>query len=183
MNIRLGDKVKFMDELGGGIVVRMNSGIVTVEDEHGFEYDVAEDAVILDLEIDYGQVSEVEKAETYKMRARNAKKSEAQLDSKHHRDAKIPFLEVDLHIQHLISGNFELSNHEMVTMQMNYVKQMWSIARKNRYNKLVYIHGVGQGRLRQEIRDFLSDQSNCEYFDANIQTYGFGATEVKLWYN
>lgn len=182
MNIRLGDRVKFIDELGGGKVVRMNSGVVTVEDEHGFQYDVLETAVILDLEVDYNMNSDVDKIEALQMTSATRKPLLSQ-NSKHHRDGKVPFLEVDLHIQHLMSSNFELSSHDMVIMQMKYVKEMWSLAKKNRYTKLVFIHGVGQGRLRREIRDFLSHQTNCEVFDANIQTYGFGATEVKLWYN
>jgi hypothetical protein len=181
MNISLGDKVKFMDEVGGGTVVRVGSGFVTVEDEHGFHYDVAEETVLLDMEIDYSQNNNIEKTADLEFLSTGAKGP--MIDSKHHRDGKIPFLEVDLHIQHLMSGNFELSSHDMVIMQMNYVKETWNLAKKNRYTKMVFIHGVGQGRLRQEIRDFLSDQSNCEYFDANIQTYGFGATEVKMWYN
>lgn len=183
MNIRLGDKVKFVDEVGGGTVVGLKNNLVTVEDEHGFQYEVPEDSVLLDQKIDYrmgGSATETDSLDN----TGNSRNQNVDVDIiSHLKTAKIPFLEVDLHIQHLMSDNQKLGSHDMVLMQMSHVKKMFEAARKNRYTKVVYIHGVGAGRLKNEIRTYLSKKSNCEFFDGNFQTYGYGATEVRLWYN
>jgi dsDNA-specific endonuclease/ATPase MutS2 len=43
--------------------------------------------------------------------------------------------------------------------------------------RFVVIHGVGKGRLRDEIRKQLS-ADNIEHYDAPLSKYGFGATEI-----
>ena len=49
--------------------------------------------------------------------------------------------------------------------------------------KLIIIHGVGEGVLKDEVRLFLSKKEGIEYFDADYREYGKGATAVELRYN
>ncbi|MFP4019887.1 MAG: Smr/MutS family protein [Bacteroidales bacterium] len=46
---------------------------------------------------------------------------------------------------------------------------------------MVFIHGVGNGRLRYELRKSLDkDYPDLDYQDASFQEYGYGATLVFL---
>jgi dsDNA-specific endonuclease/ATPase MutS2 len=45
---------------------------------------------------------------------------------------------------------------------------------------IVFIHGVGNGRLRQEVRRVIAGYKNVRFHDASFRRYGFGATEVEI---
>jgi len=48
MNCKIGDKVRFLNSVGGGIVVRfMNKNIVAVQDEDGFEIPVSINEIVV----------------------------------------------------------------------------------------------------------------------------------------
>ena len=49
--------------------------------------------------------------------------------------------------------------------------------------KIIVIHGVGEGVLKEEIRSYLSKQEGLEYYDADFREYGKGATAVEIHYN
>jgi dsDNA-specific endonuclease/ATPase MutS2 len=55
-------------------------------------------------------------------------------------------------------------------------------AQAKRLTKIVFIHGVGEGVLRSEIRHELRKYENVEFLDGDYREYGQGATEVRLWY-
>ena len=44
--------------------------------------------------------------------------------------------------------------------------------------KLIVIHGVGEGILREEVRKVLQFYDNVQFHDADMRKYGVGATEV-----
>ena len=44
--------------------------------------------------------------------------------------------------------------------------------------KVVLIHGVGEGILKEELYFLLKRYENAKYYDADYQKYGMGATEV-----
>ena len=50
-----------------------------------------------------------------------------------------------------------------------------------REQKIVFIHGKGDGVLRKALLDELKRKySTCRYQDASFQEYGFGATLVTI---
>jgi dsDNA-specific endonuclease/ATPase MutS2 len=71
----------------------------------------------------------------------------------------------------------------MVIVQLNHFEKTLAEAKRRRLSKVVYIHGIGIGRLRNELRKRLKSLSNCDFEDADYSRYGQGATQVKLWYN
>jgi dsDNA-specific endonuclease/ATPase MutS2 len=99
-------------------------------------------------------------------------------DTKKNKD----FWELDLHIHELIETERGLSNADMLRHQMQVFKNFFRKAKDERVRKLVVIHGVGKGVLKEEVRSFLSTQDGVEYFDADFREYGKGATEVQLLY-
>lgn len=88
--------------------------------------------------------------------------------------------EVDLHIEELTDDISSLSNGEMLNIQMqHFTKEMDNAIRKN-FHRIIFIHGVGNGRLKQEIRKELHHYKGIRFRDADASRYGQGATEVIL---
>lgn len=90
-------------------------------------------------------------------------------------------VEIDLHINELIDSSKGLSNHEMLELQKGKVELEMKLAIQNRVEKIVFIHGVGQGVLKQEVINLLKKKFGKYYFqDASFREYGYGATMVIL---
>lgn len=86
--------------------------------------------------------------------------------------------EIDLHIHELLEDTKGMSNAEMIQYQLNYFKKALDEAMVNKVHKLIVIHGVGNGRLKTEVRNILEETEGVKYHDASYAKYGFGATEV-----
>ena len=54
---------------------------------------------------------------------------------------------------------------------------------RKRIQKLVFIHGVGEGVLKSELDFLLGRYDNLKFYDADYQKYGVGATEVYFFQN
>lgn len=89
--------------------------------------------------------------------------------------------EVDLHIEQLVDNPKALSPGEMLDIQMARFGIALEGAVRNRRKRIVFIHGVGNGRLRLEIRRTLEQKyPKLRYQDASFKEYGYGATLVFL---
>lgn len=100
--------------------------------------------------------------------------------SKPHKKNDIAYeMEIDLHIEELINDHERMSNAEIVQVQMSHFQNALDKAVNEHYMKLVVIHGVGNGRLKQEVRNVLKE-AGLRFYDASYSKYGFGATEVVI---
>lgn len=89
--------------------------------------------------------------------------------------------EIDLHIHELVENSGELSNHKKLEIQLNYFKEELNVAMEEGIKKIVFIHGVGNGRLKFEILKLLDEQyMHLKYQDASFREYGYGATMIYL---
>lgn len=89
--------------------------------------------------------------------------------------------EVDLHIEELTDSFRGMSNYDMLQLQLRTFQKHLDEAINNRYHKIVFIHGVGNGRLKQEILNILAGYiKEVRYHDAEYKRYGLGATEVLI---
>ena len=90
--------------------------------------------------------------------------------------------EVDLHIEQLMDNYKSLSNSEIVDIQISRFRTALESALIHKTRKIVFIHGVGNGKLKLEIRKILDTEykSSVRYQDASFKEYGFGATMVIL---
>jgi len=104
------------------------------------------------------------------------------LDKKH---IVAPYIaEVDLHIEQLIDNEKELNNHEKLNIQLAYFSRCLDAAIVHKYKKITFIHGVGQGRLKDEIRKVISESyPGIKIQDAPFKKFGLGATEVLIPFN
>ncbi len=172
-------KVVFLHEPGGGVISEINSNErVTVIDEDGFTriYFTSKIAPVYQEEyhVDEHIIENIQNQDN----SNNQKKSKKSLSIKQ-KNKIIP--EIDLHIEELVKSHKGLSNHEILTKQMSAFRQFYFKAKSNKTQKIIVIHGVGEGVLRFEIRSFLSKENGVEFYDANYQKYGQGATVVELF--
>jgi hypothetical protein len=90
-------------------------------------------------------------------------------------------VEVDLHIHELLEDTRGLTNHEMLEIQLGKFRNELESAIGNGTRRIVFIHGIGNGTLKQELRKELTTKYKKYYFqDASFKEYGYGATMVIL---
>ena len=87
---------------------------------------------------------------------------------------------VDLHIGELVDNILGLSSHDMFNIQMDYFKKMLDSAIAAEYTKVTFIHGVGNGVLKNAIIEELKHYKNTENRMASIAKFGVGAIEVDI---
>mgnify|MGYP001799866207 CR=1 FL=1 len=70
----------------------------------------------------------------------------------------------------------------MLNLQLEPAKRQLEFAMSKRIQKVVFIHGVGAGVLKEELK-YLFKRYPLEFYDADYQKYGLGATEVYIYQN
>ena len=86
---------------------------------------------------------------------------------------------VDLHIEKLTDSWKHLTNFEILTLQLNEFEKYYELAVAHRQQQLIIIHGVGEGKLRDEIHESLKLKAEVKSFVNQFHPlYGYGATEI-----
>lgn len=92
-----------------------------------------------------------------------------------------PIVEVDLHINQLLDSTAGMSNADMLTFQLNKFHEVLASYANKKGQKIVFIHGKGDGVLRKAIETELKTRyKNYFHQDASFKEYGFGATMVTI---
>ena len=90
---------------------------------------------------------------------------------------------VDLHIEKLLNDWKGLSNAEILNIQLKEFDKWYHLAVAHHQSQLIVIHGVGKGRLRDEIHDMLRLKKEVKTFVNQYHpSFGFGATEIFFQY-
>lgn len=86
---------------------------------------------------------------------------------------------VDLHIEKLNDNWQQLSNFEILTAQLSHFEKYYELAVAHHQPTLIIIHGIGEGKLRDEIHERLKYKNEVKsYVNQFHPLYGFGATEI-----
>jgi hypothetical protein len=86
---------------------------------------------------------------------------------------------VDLHIEKLTDNPAVLSNHEKLTLQLKTFEKYYDLAVANRQPTFIVVHGIGSGKLRDEIHDILRLKREVKSFVNQYHpSFGYGATEI-----
>lgn len=97
------------------------------------------------------------------------------------RKSKGDIIEVDLHIHELVDSTRGLSAADMLNLQVDEFRRMMDTNLNNHGQKIVFIHGKGEGVLRQAIMKELNHRyKGHQVQDASFREYGFGATQVTI---
>ncbi len=86
---------------------------------------------------------------------------------------------VDLHIDKIINSFEHLSNFEIMSLQLSTFEKYYDLAIAHKLPSIIFIHGVGEGKLKAEIHQLLKFKQEVKNFVATYSSkYGQGATEV-----
>jgi hypothetical protein len=100
-----------------------------------------------------------------------------------HQTKESPKQEIDLHIENLRSNIRGLSNAEIIKIQLDTLEHYLHLAIVHRQERMVVIHGLGKGKLRDEVHALLKATPEvARYKNEWSGKYGFGATEVSFRY-
>jgi len=201
--MKIGDKVRFLNAVGGGIVKRFQGkDIVYVEEEDGFETPVLLRECVLELhsfrENDFFEdealiypvvTNDVPEREILISAAdiQEAMNQKAKVD-RPNRKQMMPqqkntnaIVEVDLHINELLDTTSGMNHTDMLNVQLEKFRETMGQYKSKKGQKIVFIHGKGEGVLRNAlIQELKTKYKNCSYQDASFKEYGFGATMITI---
>lgn len=169
-----GDRVQELDDALEGRVVGFRGGMVCLRTDDGFELEVAPDALVRIPEKPGFTVPPGVAA------AKEAGGRPAPSRKKGKKERFGPAMEVDLHIEKLVPDPARLGTHEILDLQVETARRQLEFALRKRIQRLVFIHGVGEGVLREELHTLLRRYEGLRYSDADYAAYGLGATEVYI---
>lgn len=175
---QIGDIVETIDDVIKGVVEVINGEQITIVSDDGFSLDfMAKELVCISNEI---RVSNSEISEIKKEKELPKRKKAAVLRVK---ERTAPKMEVDLHINQLVKNSKQIGKFEMLNLQLETAKRQLDFAISKRIQKIVFIHGVGEGVLKEELGYLFGKYDNVKFYDADYQKYGLGATEVYIFQN
>lgn len=90
---------------------------------------------------------------------------------------------VDLHIDKITDSWEHLSNFEIISLQLKEFEKWYYLAVAHHQPSLIVIHGVGKGKLKEEIHDILKTKKDVKTFINKYDPrFGYGATEIFFQY-
>ncbi len=90
-------------------------------------------------------------------------------------------LEIDLHITELLDNTNGLSSSDMLEYQLKKFNEVMEENKRNKGQKIVFIHGKGDGVLKNTLLKELKTKYKSAYYqDASFREYGYGATMVTI---
>jgi hypothetical protein len=116
-------------------------------------------------------------------RAMNSKKRNDSMPKPQQRkkDAANEIIEVDLHVNELFDNTRGLSNSDILNAQIDKFREVMDANLKRHGQKIVFIHGKGEGVLRQAlIKELDYRYKDHRHQDASFRQYGYGATMVTI---
>jgi len=179
--IKVGDKVSVLDDPITGKVIAVQGQEVTIETEEGFDmtFSASELVVIQSDDLIAPSYEEVHKS----LQQKEVFKKKPKRPITKPKERNVPPMEVDLHIDKLVKSTRGMTNHDMVTLQLDTAKRQLNFAIYKRIPRIVFIHGVGQGVLKEELKYMFGRYDNVRLSEADYRKYGMGATEVYIVQN
>ncbi len=177
---KIGDKVETIDDTIMGTVVEVDADEITIESDEGFWLTYGPKELVLANNTSGIKVSDQEVA-LIKAEKEMPRKKHAPAPKPKERNA--PKMEVDLHINQLVASTKGMTNFDMLNLQLETAKRQLQFAINKRIQKVVFIHGIGEGVLKEELYYLFRRYENVTYHDADYQQYGLGATEVYIYQN
>ncbi|WP_298505941.1 Smr/MutS family protein [uncultured Maribacter sp.] len=175
---KVGDIVETIDDVISGTILSIDGPKITMEDTNGFVISFLASEVMKvgeDIKVSNFEVAQIKSEKEIPKRRKiiNTKPKE--------RNA--PKMEVDLHIHKLTRNSGNMTSYEKLNLQLETAKRQLEFAMRKRIQKVVFIHGVGEGVLKEELGYLFRRYDNLKHYEADYQKYGMGATEVYFFQN
>ncbi|WP_424655458.1 Smr/MutS family protein [Capnocytophaga leadbetteri] len=178
-SVNIGDYIEVLDDTIKGHIVRVTPQEVTMLSTEGFELSFRPDeVVVISEEVPIKSAFATIDEESLRKDVLPKRRQKAPLTK---REKSIPPMEVDLHIEQLVDSTRNMTNYDMLTLQLETARRQLEFAIAQRIQRVVFIHGVGEGVLRTELEFLLGRYSNVTFYDAEYAKYGVGATEVYIY--
>lgn len=114
-----------------------------------------------------------------KYRVDTGRKSKREAEENPHK--LLPLIEIDLHIGELTDTISGMEAKDMLELQLETVRKTMKANQRRIGQKIVFIHGKGEGVLRKAVLDLMRKEfPKAELQDASFREYGFGATLVTI---
>jgi len=181
-NFKIGDFVSVLDDDLVGNVSSIVDDIITILTTDGFELDFSSQELVKQEESSSFK-KHIFKNESLQDVVSEKEPVKRKTVVKKAKERFEPTLEVDLHMHHLTNSTRGMTNHDMLNLQLDTARRQLEFAIRKRIQKVVFIHGVGEGVLKVELEYLFGRYSNVKFYDANYQKYGLGATEVYIFQN
>jgi dsDNA-specific endonuclease/ATPase MutS2 len=175
---QIGDAVETIDDTIKGIVTDIRGKEVVIESDEGFPLKYLSKELVKiadDIRVSNFEIAQI-KAEKENPKKNRIKTLKA-------KDRNAPKMEVDLHVHQLTKTERGMTSHDKLNLQLEIAKRQLDFAIRKRIQKVVFIHGVGEGVLKEELKYLFGRYENVKYYDADYQKYGLGATEVYIYQN
>ncbi len=183
MNYKIGDSVLVLDEDMSGIIKAITGDIITIESEDGFDLEFSTSEIIKtnsSTTLKHEAFSNASARDIISEKESGKKKKSVGIKPK---ERTQPAMEIDLHIHQLTNSTKGMTNHDILTLQVDTAKRQLEFAIRKRIQRVVFIHGVGDGVLKLELEYLFGRYNNVKFYEANLQKYGLGATEVYIYQN
>ena len=90
---------------------------------------------------------------------------------------------IDLHAEKLSDHWKEMSNFEILSLQLKTFEKYYELALAHTQPSLTVVHGLGSGKLKDEIHELLKVRKEVKSFVNQYDSrFGYGATEVYFQY-
>lgn len=90
---------------------------------------------------------------------------------------------IDLHIEKLMTNYDHLPKNKILTIQLNHFEDELKTAIYRKEENMIAIHGLGKGKLKQEIVKIAMSYPEVRNFQNSYDArFGFGATEITFEY-
>lgn len=170
---KIGDSVSVINDTMTGKVVKIDQENITIECADGFLYNFYSKELITKKVWNPLIMPNMKED-----KAASKGNENARFKSKKGNIVK----EVDLHIHELIDSENGMSSYDKLSLQLKTVQRELELAIDKKQQKIIFIHGRGEGVLKKELR-ILCSKYPVEYHDASYTEYGMGATEVIIFQN
>lgn len=181
-SFKIGDTVSVLDEDFSGTILKIKVDIITIETADGFELDFSKNSLIK-IEDQAFESQIFSSKSTQQVIAEKEASKKRKSNTVKPKERTQPTFEVDLHIHQLTKSSKGMSKHDMLNLQLDTAKRQLEFAMHKRIQKVVFIHGLGEGILKLELQYLFDRYNNVKHYDANYQKYGLGATEVYIYQN
>ena len=170
---KIGQRVGVVNETLEGKIILLRLDKITIECDDGFNYEYSPKELVLKKDwknmIKGRHEKELDDKNTFIHLSTLPKK-------------KTHIEEVDLHIHELIDTENGMSNFDKLSLQLRVAREKLETAILKKQKRIVFIHGRGDGVLKNEVRE-LFKKYPVEFYDASYSRYGTGATEVLIFQN
>ena len=181
-SFKVGNRVEVLDDTIEGKVVSVVAMVVTIATTEGFDLDFHPNELVK-IKSDLSSENLFSSKSLQHVIAEKETNKKNYTPVKKPKERYQPTMEVDLHLQNLVKNERHLTSHDKKNIQLDTAKYKLEFAIKNNIQKVVFIHGVGEGVLKLELEYLFNRYDSLKFYEADYKKYGLGATEVYIFQN